>query len=271
MEQKKKADAYAQLIAKLDQDEMKTWGSQFVTACMLHPTKGEDGEIQDIDAIDGMMHFITIGWKLFFALIPPAHKGGGVPCLLISLTFIGVVTYVVGEFANLFGCVLGIKPGVTAITFVALGTSLPDTFASMTAAQQEKYADAAVGNVTGSNSVNVFLGLGLPWVIACIYENSYNQAPYFVPAGSLGFSVVVFVICAVCCIIALLVRRWKVGGELGGSNNGRMITLVFMVFLWFIYITMSILQAYKVGGKEAWAGLTFGIAEAECPARYKGK
>jgi solute carrier family 8 (sodium/calcium exchanger) len=35
------------------------------------------------------------------------------------------------------------------ITFVALGTSLPDLFASKTAATQEKYADNAVGNVTG--------------------------------------------------------------------------------------------------------------------------
>ena len=30
-------------------------------------------------------------------------------------------------------------------------------------------ADAAVTNVTGSNSVNVFLGLGLSWCIAAIY------------------------------------------------------------------------------------------------------
>jgi len=171
LEQKKKADAYAQLIAKLDQEEEKTWASQFITACMLHPTKGEDGEIQDIEAMDGVLHFMTIGWKLFFSLIPPAHYGGGVPCFFISLTFIGIVTFVVGEFANLFGCVLGIKPGITAITFVALGTSLPDTFASMQAAQQDPYADAAVGNVTGSNSVNVFLGLGLPWVIATAYES----------------------------------------------------------------------------------------------------
>jgi len=91
---------------------------------------------------------------------------GGWACFFGSLAFIGIVTAVVGEFANLFGCVLGIKPAITAITFVALGTSLPDTFASMAAAQAEKYADSAVGNVTGSNSVNVFLGLGLPWVIA---------------------------------------------------------------------------------------------------------
>ena len=59
---------------------------------------------------------------------------------------------------------------VTAITFVALGTSLPDTFASKSAAINEKYADNAVGNVTGSNSVNVFLGLGIPWLIAAIYH-----------------------------------------------------------------------------------------------------
>jgi len=271
LEQKKKADAYAQLIAKLDHEESKTWGSQFITACMLHPTKGEDGEIQDIEPMDAVMHFITIGWKLFFAVIPPAHYYGGIPCFFVSLVVIGLVTFIVGEFANLFGCVLGIKPGVTAITFVALGTSLPDTFASMQAAQQEKYADAAVGNVTGSNSVNVFLGLGLPWVIACIYEHVYNQDGYFVPAGSLGFSVVVFVACAVVCVITLLVRRWKVGGELGGASAaGRNGSAAFLCSLWLVYVTMSILQAYEVGGAEAWEGLRFGIKPGvECPERYQ--
>ena len=53
--------------------------------------------------------------------------------------------------------------------FVALGTSLPDTFASRIAAQNEKTADNAIGNITGSNSVNIFLGLGLPWVFATVY------------------------------------------------------------------------------------------------------
>lgn len=55
---------------------------------------------------------------------------------------------------------------------MALGTSLPDLFASRAAAMNEKYADNAIGNVTGSNSVNVFLGLGLPWLIASIYHTS---------------------------------------------------------------------------------------------------
>lgn len=39
---------------------------------------------------------------------------------------------------------------MTGITIIALGTSLPDTFASRTAARQDEYADAAIGNVTGN-------------------------------------------------------------------------------------------------------------------------
>ncbi len=33
----------------------------------------------------------------------------------------------------------------------------------MQAAIELDTADAAIGNVMGSNSVNIFLGLGLPW------------------------------------------------------------------------------------------------------------
>merc|ERR1719444_745976 len=81
---------------------------------------------------------------------------------------IGGVTALIGDMAALLGCVLKIGPEITAITFVALGTSLPDTFAPKTAAVQDPTADASIGNVTGSNSVNVFLGLGLPWTLGAI-------------------------------------------------------------------------------------------------------
>ena len=48
----------------------------------------------------------------------------------------------------------------------------------MTAARQEKNADAAIGNVTGSNSVNVFLGLGLSWMTGAIHDTvKYGSDP----------------------------------------------------------------------------------------------
>lgn len=49
---------------------------------------------------------------------------------------------------------------------------LSDTFASKVAALHDKYADASIGNVTGSNAVNVFLGIGVAWSIAAIYHSA---------------------------------------------------------------------------------------------------
>lgn len=59
---------------------------------------------------------------------------------------------------------------------------LPDTFASKVAAIQDKYADASVGNVTGSNAVNVFLGIGVAWTIAAVYH-AYHGNDFLVDPG----------------------------------------------------------------------------------------
>ena len=47
-----------------------------------------------------------------------------------------------------------------------------DTFASKTAAIEDESADNSVGNVTGSNAVNVFLGIGIAWTMAAIFHES---------------------------------------------------------------------------------------------------
>ena len=109
---------------------------------------------------------------MLFAFVPPTAIAGGWLTFFVSLLFIALLTAVVGDVAAIFGCLVGLKDSITAISFVALGTSLPDTFASMIAAKNSKTADDAIGNVTGSNSVNVFLGLGLPWLVAAIYWES---------------------------------------------------------------------------------------------------
>jgi solute carrier family 8 (sodium/calcium exchanger) len=75
----------------------------------------------------------------------------------------------VSDIGESIGCALGIPDKITAFTLVALGTSLPDTFASRTAALQDDNADSSVTNVTGSNSVNVFLGCGLTWTMGAVY------------------------------------------------------------------------------------------------------
>jgi len=214
---------------------------------MLGPIYDDDeGDIQEVDGYEAWCHFLQIGWKVAFATCPPPHMYGGGPCFFVSLAYIGLVTFIVGEVATVLGCVLYIKESVAAITLVALGTSLPDTFASMTAARGFDYADAAVGNITGSNAVNVFLGCGLPWAIASIYwvENDVmanGGKGQKVEAGPLAFSVIVFLCVAIVCFIVLICRRIFVGGELGGSKTGKYASGCFLFFLWFIYILMSTL------------------------------
>ena len=75
---------------------------------------------------------------------------------------------------------------VTAISFVALGTSVPDTFASKIAAIQDEHADNSIGNVTGSNAVNVFLGVGIAWSIAAIYHEIKGTV-FYVRKSCLAF------------------------------------------------------------------------------------
>ena len=222
-----------------------------MNAVMLHPTKNEDGEITDVTGGEAVLHFLSVGWKVIFSFCPPPHYGKGLPCFIAALTFIGIVTAIVGEVATLMGCVIGLKPGITAITFVAIGTSLPDTFASKTAAQESRYADSAVGNVTGSNSVNVFLGLGLPWVIAVIYESYFNEnnktgGTYRYPAKGLDLSVLLFMVCSLVGIAILVFRRIVVKGELGGSWGGRVASAIVFCGLWVFYIAFCSLYQLEV-------------------------
>lgn len=211
--------------------------------------------MEDVCLSEALGHFASIGWKLIFALIPPPNYWGGAGCFFIALVFIGIVTAIVGEIASLLGCAIGLKESVTAITLVALGTSLPDTFASMTAAKNSEYADSAIGNITGSNSVNVFLGLGLPWALASSYWSSNNLPMdsevkgYQVPSGDLAFSVFVFLVVAIMCFVVLVLRRVVIGGELGGPPITKYVSAVLLMILWGIYILMSTLRAYGVIGQ----------------------
>ena len=225
-------------------NDQVSWAGQFKKACLLHAQVDEEGNVEEVSGMEAFIHFTSIGWKVLFACVPPARIGKGWVCFCVSLGMIGFVTAIIAEFATLFGCVIGLKEAVTAITFVALGTSLPDTFASKKAAQESKNADNAIGNVTGSNSVNVFLGLGLPWVIAVTYYELRGES-YNVPSGSLAFSVALFLALSIICLIFLMVKRAITGGELGGMTTlWRWGSFTFLVFLWFIYILFSSLDAY---------------------------
>ncbi|XP_048104212.1 sodium/calcium exchanger 1a isoform X5 [Alosa alosa] len=228
-----------------------SWREQFAEAITVN--SGDDDDEDDNGAesklpscFDYVMHFLTIFWKLLFAFVPPTDYWNGWACFVVSIVMIGVLTAVIGDLASHFGCTVGLKDSVTAVVFVALGTSVPDTFASKVAAVQDQYADASIGNVTGSNAVNVFLGIGVAWSIAAIYHTANGKA-FYVDPGTLAFSVTLFTIFAFVAIAVLMYRRRpEIGGELGGPRLPKILTTTLFFSLWLMYIIFSSLEAYCI-------------------------
>uniref|UniRef100_A0A8C6L0C7 Solute carrier family 8 member 1b n=1 Tax=Nothobranchius furzeri TaxID=105023 RepID=A0A8C6L0C7_NOTFU len=225
-----------------------SWRDQFIEAITVSAGEDDDdeecGEEKLPSCFDYVMHFLTVFWKVLFAFVPPTDYWSGWACFVVSICMIGLLTAVIGDLASHFGCTVGLKDSVTAVVFVALGTSVPDTFASKVAAIQDQYADASIGNVTGSNAVNVFLGIGVAWSIAAIYHQSKGEE-FKVDPGTLAFSVTLFTIFAFISVATLMYRRRpEIGGELGGPRTAKALTTMLFFSLWLLYILFSSLEAY---------------------------
>ncbi|KAE9556748.1 hypothetical protein FO519_000154 [Halicephalobus sp. NKZ332] len=238
------------LIAKANCSVMvgtSSWKQQFSEALTVGTDDEDspDGPPKEPTIIQKIIHYISLPWKIIFAFIPPTDYAHGWVCFVFSIFAIGVVTAIIGDVAAHFGCTVGLKDSVTAITLVAMGTSLPDTFASKVSAVQDKTADSSIGNVTGSNAVNVFLGIGVAWAIAAVYH-AWNGTVFRVTAGGLAPAVTLFCIGSVICIAILQYRRYNksVGGELGGPNGCRYISAAGFFGIWVAYITYCVLDAY---------------------------
>eukprot|EP00795_Rhopilema_esculentum_P002689 gene2690-897_t len=195
-----------------------SWREQFKEAVTVSTGDDEDEDAQPSYG-DYVMHYITLFWKILFAFVPPTDMNGGWACFVVAISMIGILTAVTGDLASHFGCTVGLADSVVAISFVALGTSLPDTFASKVAAINDETADASVGNVQGSNAVNVFLGIGVAWSLAAIYHTA-KGSQFVVQGGSLGFSVLLFCILAITCLDTFASKVAALNDETADASVG---------------------------------------------------
>lgn len=231
---------------------MMAWKEQW-ESCLL--VNGGWEEQAEASKVDWLWHIITFPWNFMFCMVPPTTFFNGWGCFTGCLILIAVITAIISDLAELFGCVMGVPDATTAITFVAFGTSMPDLFASLAAAKMDPTADAAIVNVTGSNCVNVFLGLGGPWTLAAIYWSMQardspigvewskrfpemakivgpDRCNFVVGSQNLGFSVLMFGSAFTVAIIILIARRKLVGAELGGPVCLKWFCFVCFIFMW---------------------------------------
>ena len=144
-----------------------------------------------------------------------------------------IVYFVVGLAAVVFGgeCVsttakflaiqMGMSEALVGLTIVAVGTSLPELVTSVVAAKKGEN-DLALGNVVGSNIMNISLILGLVGLIAQAPVSSVILIDLIILSGA----TILFVICCA-----------------GKNNIGKKEGILF-ILMYLAYITYAIIRNY---------------------------
>ena len=123
----------------------------------------------------------------------------------ILLTIIGLALIILGsnvtvDAATAIAKAFGVSERFIGLTIVALGTSLPELFTSVSAARKHN-ADIAIGNIVGSNIFNILFVVGLSSVIIPV--------PF---ASNFIFDTIVAIVAAalllVCCLKTKSLKRW---------------------------------------------------------------
>ncbi len=102
-----------------------------------------------------------------------AEKGAlGAYAAKSILGIVGVVVcaYLIVESASFFALSAGVPPLIIGGTIVAFGTSIPELATSISAIKKG-YIELALGNVVGSNFLNITLILGLSFLISPVNVN----------------------------------------------------------------------------------------------------
>lgn len=94
-----------------------------------------------------------------------------------------------------------------------------------------------------SNSVNIYVGIGIPWLIGTAYNFiAYREPLHIENAAGLSFSLLVFFSTSIGCIGVLVLRRLTLGAELGGPRFWAWVTCIYLMLLWLIFLVLSSLQ-----------------------------
>jgi cation:H+ antiporter len=135
------------------------------------------GDSHTINWIEGLLLLLMAGGYLYLTMVKNETPSSEVEAIQIPLPWwktilflcLGVVgLYIGGELvsqnAQLIAKAWGMSEAMIGLTVVAMATSLPELITSIVAATK-KNSGIAIGNVLGSNILNIFVVLGISGLI----------------------------------------------------------------------------------------------------------
>lgn len=109
---------------------------------------------------------------------------------LMCVLWIGVTSYLVAWMITIVGDTLKIPDSVMGLTFLAAGMSIPEAVSSVIVTKKG-HGSMGVSNSIGSNTFDILLCLGLPWLIKCTFLPSIEGNHYVqINSGGMAYSAI---------------------------------------------------------------------------------
>lgn len=137
--------------------------------------------------------------------------------LFMSVMWLGLLTYMVGWLITVIGYTLSVPDSVMGLTFIATGNSIPEAVSSIHVARQG-LGTMSISNSLGSNTFDILLCLGLPWLIRGVLISSEPVNYIKINSGGLFYSVIMLLISVVTFYSVLLCNRFHLDRKVGAMS-----------------------------------------------------
>lgn len=108
---------------------------------------------------------------------------------LMCCFWIGVLSYLASWMITAIGDTFNIPDSVMGISFLAVGTSIPEAVSSVIVARRG-YGSMAICNSIGSNTFSVLVGLGVPWFLKTVFFPCWDTHALRINSKGLVYSTV---------------------------------------------------------------------------------
>ncbi|XP_014257062.1 sodium/potassium/calcium exchanger 4 [Cimex lectularius] len=156
---------------------------------------------------------------------------------LMCIIWIGSLSYLVAWMITIVGDTLRIPDSVMGITFLAAGTSVPEAVSSVIVAKQG-HGSMGISNSLGSNTFDILLCLGLPWLIKASFLPT-SAGHHFVGINSRGleYSAISLLSTLLMLYTAFAANKFKLDNKVGH-------TCLIMYLMFLILATLIELNVF---------------------------
>lgn len=191
-------------------------------------------------ALGWLWLWLALPYELTFRYTVPPVKGRFrlqfFASFAMSLFWLGVLTTGMVKWTEQLGCILGISDAVMGVTFLAVGTSMPDCLTSIFVAQTGR-GNMAVCNALGSNIFDILFALCLPWVFsACLSLIAGTSTIVCVGSKTIKQDVVILSGTLTVLLVSLVIMRWRLSRPVG----------YFLYFLYVVFIVYTVLRELNI-------------------------